>query len=531
MNVKLRFGLLFGALLVGFALALLVQQWLDQREQLQIAAQLRLQREAQLDHWLGSTGRGLRHYATECATALSAAGLESNEAEVGDPVDAGADALWVVRSNGSLTRAVGSPGLQVPPFTTTVMAAWNHTPPPAVFFCEQNGRLLEVFTAAIPASGTAVGWVLIARTWDAAHLEVLGQLTEGRISLVTPLSGDTMSDAVITRPLPDLAGRPLSVLQVAYPTLPPAGLWQFRAPQTQLFFVFGLFLIVALALSLQRWVLHPLGLINTSLTKGESTPIAGLLAGEDELSRIARLLDTSFTQSNTLRQEIEKRRRIESALLTSEADLRRTLDERTRLGRDLHDGVIQSLYATGMGLAGVRALLHPEQTEALARLDQSRAAINETIHDVRNFITGLEPEVIRQQTFAHAVTALLELMQGIQPVRSSAEINDELAARLTLTQRANILQIIREAVSNALRHGAATRIHVALTPDTGGGIRLEITDDGRGFSPGTEGHAGGRGLDNFTQRARELDASFTLQSEPGQGARLRFVFNPPRHES
>lgn len=525
MSIRLRFILLIGSLLLGLVCALLLQQWLEHRELAHHRDALREQQIRQLDHWLTATADSLGSYTAECAAGFASADPDWNLA---DPDDSGVAAIWIARSNGSLIRSVAAPGLAAPPLTAEEIGSWTRSPPPERFFAEADGRLLELRVQPIPpgVSLPGSGWVIAARPWDAGHLRLLSQLTEATLQLRPPDSGAPPPDGSQNRILADWQNRPLRQLVVDYPATGATGFWWIISPQLPLFLAFGFLLVTAMGLSLQQWVLQPLASINTSLTQGDSRSIQALRANQDEFGRIARLIEEAHAQQHRLRQEIEKRQRSEHALQSSEEQLRRTLEERIRLGRDLHDGVIQSLYATGMGLAGVRAQLATGQTEAAARLEQIREALNATIHDVRNFITGLEPEVLSQQTFAQAIEDLLKQMQELGPARGTCSIDATLAERLTLTQRANLFQITREAVSNALRHGAATKVWVTLKPDAGRGVCFEIGDDGRGLNPGPDNKSGGHGLENLARRAHELGAVFTTHSEPGHGTRLQFVFNP-----
>ncbi len=516
MSVRRRFALLFGLLLLGFTAALAGLQWLEARERQRNALALWQQREQLLDHWLSATVASLRDYAAE--TARDPASV-ANPALAGhrDPV---ADALWLVPADDS------SPSATPPPVSPDETAQWTRRPPPERFFSVgPGGRVLEICVQPLRASPAAspTGWLLAARHWDGDHLKLLSGLTEGQASLAAhaaPVGG-----AIHVRALRDWRGRPVRWLQVAYATPAVAPWFEIRAPQTGLFFAFGLLLVAAFALSLHQWVLRPMQQIGASLAQGDAGPIRQLRTKPDELGDIARLLDLSLAQRHALRTEIAERQRAQTALVASEASLRHTLAERTQLGRNLHDGVIQSLYATGMGLAGIRALLKPEQDEASARLEQSRAALNQTITDVRNFINGLEPESLRQQAFTEAVTTLLKFMQTIRPARLTCAIDEAVVPRLTLAQRANLLHITREAVSNALRHGQADTVHVSLTGTPAGGALFTINDDGRGFS--TRSNSSGLGLGNFAGRAGEIGATYTVDSQPGHGTRLSFSFNPP----
>ena len=473
----------------------------------------------------------MRDFAAEGA-ALAAQRLREPDANL--PTDAqvpGITAYWIVRRSGTVSRVAADFGLVQPPIPPAKIALWTAEPPPFRFFSESDAGLLElcVEPVVLDAGAPPWGWLLAARRWDDAHLKILSSLTDGRVTLDLHPATTPSSDHVHTRLLPDWQGRPLRSLQVSYPTAAPGLMAGPRGPDVAVFIGFGLLLMAGLALSLHRWVLQPLGRISASLAADQPAPLAPLLRGRDEFAGTARLVEASFAQRDALKREIEERRRMAAALAVAEADLRRTLDERTRLGRDLHDGVIQALYATGMGLVGIRALLQPGDNEAAERLNQCRATLNEIIRDVRNFITGLEPEALRQQTFTQAVHALLEFMQSIGPAATDAAVDEELANQLTLGQRANALHIMREAVSNALRHGAAEHIRVSLARTPEGQAALDIADDGVGFDPAANTTTRGRGLENLAQRATELGATFTLHSEPGAGTRLRFVFTlaPP----
>jgi len=106
-----------------------------------------------------------------------------------------------------------------------------------------------------------------------------------------------------------------------------------------------------------------------------------------------------------------------------------------------------------MGLAAARTLVQTDPAEAAGRIDQVRAALNETIRDVRNFITGLEPEALQSRTFSAAVKSLFEFFQTAGPAVGDIDIDESVADRLHLAARTTALQVIRECASNAIRHG------------------------------------------------------------------------------
>ena len=216
--------------------------------------------------------------------------------------------------------------------------------------------------------------------------------------------------------------------------------------------------------------------------------------------------------------DITERHRAEEALLESEQRLRRSQDERVQLGRDLHDGIIQSIYAIGLGLQECRNLLARNPSEAQARLARSISDLNTVIRDVRNFIVGLEPEALRGREFKAALQSLVTTMSQTDAEHFSFDIDAQAAETLNSRQAINLLQIAREAMSNSLRHARAQSTVVSLK-GRDGGVRLEVQDDGAGFEP-TGSSNRGHGLRNIAARAKELGAHSEILSAPGKGARV-----------
>jgi PAS domain S-box-containing protein len=216
--------------------------------------------------------------------------------------------------------------------------------------------------------------------------------------------------------------------------------------------------------------------------------------------------------------DITERKRAEEALQESEQRLRRSLEERVQLGRDLHDGIIQSIYAIGLGLQECRNLLKQDGTPAEARLSRAIADLNEVIRDVRNFIVGLEPAALRGPGFQTALQSLISTLSTGESARFSLDIDPQAADLLNARQAAHLLQIAREAMSNSLRHAQANTTSVSLRKQNGC-LRLEVSDDGIGFEQQTR--TGGHGLRNIAARAAELLASSEIISAPSQGTRLR----------
>ena len=193
------------------------------------------------------------------------------------------------------------------------------------------------------------------------------------------------------------------------------------------------------------------------------------------------------------------------------------IEERNRIGMDLHDGVIQSIYAVGLTLESLRIRLHGEDETARVLTD-ALACLNNVIGDIRSYILDLKPRRFDG-----------DLKSGIEQLSREFEANAMLPLTLSIeldgiTPSGAVAQACfltaQEALANIARHARACAVTVRLA-ECDGAIELSICDDGIGFEPG-EQDATGHGLDNMRARAEQLGGSFTLTSEPHQGTSILF---------
>lgn len=193
--------------------------------------------------------------------------------------------------------------------------------------------------------------------------------------------------------------------------------------------------------------------------------------------------------------------------------------ERERIGRELHDNVIQTIYSAGLIVETARRKLAP--TDPLApRLEQAMTALNEAIRDLRRYIVELRPEP-GTENLAEGLRRLAEDAH----LRSLVEINLQLdlpdGTGLSPVRTGHVLAIAGEALSNVARHSRARRAQLHAWREDGR-LRLVIQDNGIGFPQGmpvdsTSGLTGGLGLRNMRDRARLLGGELRVESQPGRG--------------
>ena len=228
------------------------------------------------------------------------------------------------------------------------------------------------------------------------------------------------------------------------------------------------------------------------------------------------LEDGRFIHSRCFTQDITDRVRAEFA----ESEQRRSLalEDRERLSRDLHDHVIQAIYAIGMQLEACQRRLRSDSKETATQLTQAVGGLNAVIRDVRQYISGSEPQILSKRQLRAELAKLVKAIRATGTLRFRLKRDPLIVTRLTPQQAEHLLHIAREAMSNALQHSHAKHAELSLH-GTGAGIRLEIRDDGVGFDPDAAGRDAG-GLHNMQSRARQTGGRLEIRSSPGQGATI-----------
>ena len=221
---------------------------------------------------------------------------------------------------------------------------------------------------------------------------------------------------------------------------------------------------------------------------------------------------------------------IQNALLQEQIKHIAVLEERERIGMDLHDGVIQSLYSLGLTLDYVKEIIREDPTESLEKLALATDGINSTIVDIRTYISDLRPRQMQENlSFTENLKVLLDefivnsKIEGVFTDRTDALLNLDYHNTLTL------FKIAQEALSNTARHSKAETTEIQLWNDDGK-VFLELRDDGQGFNiDKTEANLG-HGLVNMQRRIRKAGGEIELDSSPGKGTRV-LAWVPTDNES
>jgi signal transduction histidine kinase len=195
------------------------------------------------------------------------------------------------------------------------------------------------------------------------------------------------------------------------------------------------------------------------------------------------------------------------------------MEDRERIAKELHDGVIQSLFAVGMGLQGTAMLVADEDMSR--RIELGVEELDRVIKDLRSYIFGLRPDILAGGRLDDALRQLVAEFEERSGVVAVADV-DARAAVMLAGRATDVVQLAREALSNVGRHADATTVRLSLLAEDTGPV-LIVDDDGRGFDPANPPEAG-QGLGNMRQRAEGLGGIMELSSMPGEGTTLTVTF-------
>ena len=349
--------------------------------------------------------------------------------------------------------------------------------------------LLRIVELAVDLTGARYG-ALGVLTPDGRSIEefiTVGITAEERAALGDPPTGHGLLGALIreARPLriPDIGADPRSV---GFPPNHPPMKSLLGAPITGRGKVFG----------------------NIYLTDKQDAE-----AFDEEDERVLVVLATQAAvavENARLYDETERSGR--------ELQRLQVLEERERIGKELHDGVIQSLFAVGMHLQGLATATDDDNISR--NLESAVEDIDHAIRDLRNYIFGLRPGILADRQLDQALKEMATDFAARSGVVTVVDVDADAASRLT-SRAADVVQIVREALSNVSRHAAATTCRVSVERSIAG-LVIEVDDDGQGFE--VELTRSGMGLQNLHERVGSLGGVFQIESTPGEGTTVRATF-------
>ncbi len=205
---------------------------------------------------------------------------------------------------------------------------------------------------------------------------------------------------------------------------------------------------------------------------------------------------------------------IQNANLYEEVERLAVLEERTRIGMDLHDGVIQSIYAVGLTLESIRLAMPEDSEESGQLLDSAISGLNDAIRDIRNFILDLRP-----RRFSG------DLNQGLARLMREFQANTMIPATITTAQHLDdlppevaraVFLTTQESLANVARHARAKNVTLTLVRSDSA-VMLVIKDDGQGFDPLDDSRQVGHGLANMQARADGLGGPSSSVPRQGKG--------------
>jgi two-component system sensor histidine kinase DevS len=220
---------------------------------------------------------------------------------------------------------------------------------------------------------------------------------------------------------------------------------------------------------------------------------------------------------------------IENAVLNLQQRRLAILEERERIGMDLHDGIIQSIYAVGLTLEHARLLISEDTQQAYMRIEQAISDLNNTIRDIRAYILDLRPRHMHDENLLQALQRLVNEFRANTLVEVKLEGPADGLSYLPEPQAIALFHICQEALANIAKHARAHHVDVVVWASAERAL-LEIHDDGRGFEVNKVKLTLGHGLANMQTRAANVGGEVDISSEPTGGTTVLAWVPYPKEE-
>ncbi len=205
------------------------------------------------------------------------------------------------------------------------------------------------------------------------------------------------------------------------------------------------------------------------------------------------------------------------------------LEERERIGMDLHDGVIQSIYAVGLVLEHARLLMAENSDQAKDRIVQAIDQLNSTIRDIRAYILDLRPRKFNDENLLQGIQRLVNEFRANTLVDVSLYGPEDGFNKLPAENAGALFHICQEALANVAKHAQARNVSVSLWTSPGRAM-LEIQDDGKGFDPHRVRQSIGHGLSNMQTRVMNVGGELEINSTLNNGKTIVLAWVPYKNE-
>lgn len=220
--------------------------------------------------------------------------------------------------------------------------------------------------------------------------------------------------------------------------------------------------------------------------------------------------------------EIEQRQLAEEALAVRAVEEAIT-NERTRLARDLHDAVTQTLFSASLIAEVLPDLWDMDEAEARKSTDELRQLTRGALAEMRTLLLELRPDSLTQARFPDLLKQLAEALLG--RARVPIELVVEGDAKLPPEVQVALYRIAQESLNNVIKYARATQVAIRLRLECCV-VHLEISDNGIGFDPKAV-RTGSLGMRIMSERAEAIGADLRLSSRPGEGTRVSVDWNEP----
>jgi signal transduction histidine kinase len=192
------------------------------------------------------------------------------------------------------------------------------------------------------------------------------------------------------------------------------------------------------------------------------------------------------------------------------------LEERERIAMDLHDGIIQSIYAVGLTIDSAKLQLQTSPANSERAMAQAIGRLNGVIRDIRAYILDLQPSRLSMEDLEAALRRLTEEFRANTLIEAEVRTDDGLGRTLDGPTRMAMFHISQEALANVGKHARASRVWLSLRME-GGDVVLQVIDNGQGFDADATPTRLGHGLSNIVERGQAIGAHVEITSSPGEG--------------